>query len=125
MFEIIFAVFVIFFFCLGLGDFLHILRLLILSSKQEGQNILVSFLKEKTSIKQTRKIIEKYRWYGTAYADKIVFVYDNLSVKTIGAISGITGKEQNVFYCNKQEFIHLISRLNEEENEQSGTVRES
>ena len=119
MFEIFFAVFVIFFFCIGLGEFLHILRLSIFSSKREEQNILVSVLKEKTAIKQAEKIIEKYRWYGMSYANKIVFVCDGLCQQTFEKILEIIGKEKNVFSCDKQEFIQWISSLNEEENGQS------
>lgn len=122
MFEIFFAVFVIFFFCIGLGEFLHILRLSIFSSKREEQNILVSVLKEKTAIMQAEKIIEKYRWYGMSYANKIVFVCDGLCQQTFEKILEIIGKEKNVFFCDKQEFIQWISSLNEEENGQSGKV---
>ena len=122
MFEIFFAVFVIFFFCIGLGEFLHILRLSIFFSKLEEQNILVSVLKEKTAIKQAEKIIEKYRWYGMSYANKIVFVCDGLRQQTFEKILEIIGKEKNIFSCDKQEFIQWISSLNEEENGQSGKV---
>lgn len=120
MFEIIFIVFVLFFFAWGLGEFIHNLKLFVFRKKPQGKNLVISLLFESTAKKQVNYILEKYRWNGHSYADKIIFIGEHLSEEICAFCNDVCKSDDNIFFCDKTTFLHIIDSFYEEDYGKSG-----
>lgn len=70
----------IFFLCLplllvGLCDFLHYLRLLLINPKREPKKIVVCKICSEEDLFGIERVYEKMRWHGKYFADKLICVY--------------------------------------------------
>ncbi len=70
----------IFFICLplllvGLCDFLHYLRLLLLRPKREPKKTLLVKICDENELIGIASIYEKMRWHGKYFADKVICVH--------------------------------------------------
>lgn len=70
----------VFFICLpllliGLCDFLHYLRLLLLSANREPEKYIVFKVKNKADLGGVVSIYEKQRWHGKYFADRLICIH--------------------------------------------------
>lgn len=63
---------------IGLCDLIHFICMLFFKPPVKSVKYILSYLDGKNDYLILKEQFEKYRWYGTDYANKIVAVYDEL-----------------------------------------------
>lgn len=121
LFEFIFAVFVSFFFALGLSEVLHGIKLLLYKRRGKRKNIILTFLSEDDAKKQLNYTLEKYRWNGKDYADSIVFLSDSLDAETSEYCVEAVKQYKNIYICSRSTLLQIIDGLKEDKNGKSGS----
>lgn len=85
--------FVCLIFCvLGLCEFLHFLKCLLIFPKRKMHSTLVVMLNEDTAIKQTTLVGEQYRWLGDKLAERVIIVAQNLSEEVFSECEALAAK---------------------------------
>lgn len=70
-------------FLLGLCEFLHFLKLILIFPKRKMHSTMVVMLKEDTAIKQTVFVGEQFKWLGDKFADRVIVVAEDLSCEAV------------------------------------------
>lgn len=102
MFELIFAVVVVFFAIFGLTETLHILKMFLLKPKKQPKRYLICEVDEGDKRKQILSVAENFRWYGKSIADCAVFLSDDFGEETKELINYLS-KNEKIFFCDKAE----------------------
>ena len=98
LFFIVLALFI-----LGLCEFLHFLKLLIIFPKRKMHSTLVVMLKEETAEKQIIFSGEQLKWLGNKYADRVIIVAENLSSSTLAECKFLSEKYNFKFVVKGKE----------------------
>ena len=59
----------------GLCDFLHYFRLLLISPKREPQKVMLLHIEDENDLIGALSVFEKVRWHGKYFADKVICIY--------------------------------------------------
>lgn len=102
MFELIFAVAVVFFAIFGLTETLHILKMFLLKPKKQPKRYLVCEVDEENKRKQILSVAENFRWYGKGVADCLVFLSDDFGDEN-EELCNYLSKNEKIFFCDKRE----------------------
>ena len=81
--KVLLFVIVLVFSVLGLCEFLHLLKCVLIFPKRQMKSTLVVMLKEETAIRQIIFAGEQYRWLGTKLAERVIVVAENISYDTL------------------------------------------
>lgn len=105
--------YILLFFCLiptmlGLAELLHYLKSYILSPKKRIPSYLLVNLVNTSPQLQLSLVIEKYRWQGHRYAEKIIAVYSNMDLDDLEECKQIAF-EYNITICSKEELYFVLS----------------
>ncbi len=79
---LLFAIFLVFS-VLGLCEFLHFLKCILIFPKRRMYSTLVVMLREEIAISQITFAGEQYKWLGNKLADRVIIVAENLSSDTL------------------------------------------
>ena len=65
--------------CLGICDFIHIIRSAVLRPGVGTDKYFIVYLRPDAASDQLRYFSDKLRWYGSEFCDKLICIADDLS----------------------------------------------
>lgn len=77
MYEIIILLLCLFFSCIGFSAILGRVWMWLVKPKNCKKSSLVIFLDGEEDASQIYYYLEKYRWYGSVFADELIFFYNS------------------------------------------------
>lgn len=88
---LLFFVFLIFS-VLGLCEFLHLLKCVLIFPKRRMHSTLVVMLREETAMRQIIFAGEQYKWLGAKLAERVIVVAENLSDDTLAECENLVAR---------------------------------
>ncbi len=83
---------VIVFSILGICEFLHFLKCILIFPKRRMHSTLVVMLCEETAISQITFAGEQHKWLGTKLADRVIIVAENLKQDTLSECENLAAR---------------------------------
>lgn len=93
---------------LGLAELLHIAKIHILSPKKRLPTYILVDLGDGAPQLQLSLIVEKFRWLGKRYAERIIAVYSDISEKDLYECEKIA-EEYNIILCSPENLYYVFS----------------
>ena len=107
--AILFAV-VIVLACMGLCEFMHLLKMLFLRPHTEVNTFLVVKLTGEETVKQLEYVGKQTAWLGKSFAKCTIAVYDSLSVEQTEQCA-VAARKYDMIYCPLELVEHIIDTL--------------
>lgn len=93
---------------LGLCDFIHTVKSVMLYSGVKTDNYSVLFLKSGYAISQLRYCSYKLRWYGSEFCDRVIAVKDDLTDTELAECEQFCYLSR-IYLCNFSEIEAVIN----------------
>lgn len=90
--KVLLFVVILVFSVLGLCEFLHFLKCILIFPKRRMHSTLVVMLREETAISQITFAGEQYKWLGTKLADRVIIVAENLKQDTFSECESLAAR---------------------------------
>ena len=90
--KVLFFVVILVFSVLGLCEFLHFLKCILIFPNRRMCSTLVVLLREETAISQVTFAGEQYKWLGNKLADRVLVVAENLNSDTLSECENLSAK---------------------------------
>lgn len=110
MYLILFFLFLIVPAVLGVAEILHLLKLAILSSKDNSYTFTCIFLEEENAIINLKTFCEEHNWNGMKIGNEFIAIYKELSLNVLDECRVIAAKN-DIEFLKLDEFYKKIKEF--------------